>query len=90
MKHGSDFLQHLYAKRLKGRVSHHLFYSHRASRSPILPAENDGTVSVASQTRPEAVADAVEVRGFDEDHISTLSSREALQAGKRILDAVPR
>lgn len=90
MKHGSDFLQHLYDQRLKGRVSHHLFYSHRASRSPILPAENDGTVSVASQTRPEARADAVEVRGFDEDHISILSSREALTAGRHILDAAPR
>jgi pimeloyl-ACP methyl ester carboxylesterase len=90
MKHGSDFLQHLYDRRLKGRVKHHLFYSHRASRSPILPAENDGTVSVASQTRPEARADAVEVRGFDEDHISILSSREALSAGRKILDAAPR
>lgn len=90
MEHGSDFLKHLYDRRLKGRVKHHLFYSHRASRSPILPAENDGTVSVASQTRPEARADAMEVRGFDEDHISILSSRDALLAGKRILDATPR
>lgn len=86
MKHGSDFLTHLYDKRLKGRVNHHLFFSHRAKRSPILPPENDGTVSVASQTRKEAAADAVEVRGFDEDHVSILSSREALAAGKRILN----
>ena len=50
MKHGSDFLNHLYDKKLKGRVNHHLFYSHHAKRSPILPPENDGTVSVASQT----------------------------------------
>ena len=86
MKHGSDFLTHLYDQRLKGRVNHHLFFSHHAKRSPILPPENDGTVSVASQTRKEAAADAVEVRGFDEDHVSILSSREALLAGRKILD----
>lgn len=86
MKQGSDFLDHLYDQRLKGRVNHHLFFSHHASRSAILPPENDGTVSVASQTRKEATADAVEVRGFDEDHISILSSRSALKAGKRALD----
>jgi pimeloyl-ACP methyl ester carboxylesterase len=90
MKHGSDFLTQLYDKNLKPRVRHHLFYSHHAKRSPILPPENDGTVSVASQTRKEAVADAVEVRGFDEDHISILSSREALLAGKKILDQAAR
>lgn len=90
MSHGSDFLTHLYDKRLKGKVNHHLFYSHHASSSRILPPENDGTVSVASQTRKEAVADAVDVRGFDEDHVSILSSRAALTAGKEILDQVPR
>ncbi|MES2657529.1 MAG: alpha/beta fold hydrolase [Verrucomicrobiota bacterium] len=86
MKHGSDFLTHLYDKRLRGKVNHHLFYSHHASRSPILPPENDGSVSVASQLRKEAKEDAAEIRGFDEDHMSILSSREALTAGKKILD----
>lgn len=90
MEHGSDFLTTLFDRHLKGRVDHHLFYSHRATRSPILPPENDGTVSVASQLRKEAKADAVEIRGFDEDHISILSSRDALNAGKKILDDAPR
>ncbi len=87
MAKGSPFLDELFDQRLKGRVNHHLFYSHHAKRSPVLPAENDGTVSVASQLRPEAVADAIETRGFDEDHVSILSSREALLAGKRAIDA---
>jgi hypothetical protein len=90
MEHGSDFLGHLFDQRLKGRVNHHLFYSHRAGKSRILPPENDGTVSVASQTRKEAKADAVEVRGFDQDHVSILSSRESLTAARKILDAAPR
>lgn len=86
MEHGSTFLTHLFDQRLKGRVNHHLFYSYRATRSPVLPAENDGSVSVASELREEAKADAVEIRGFDEDHVSILSSRAALNAGKKILD----
>jgi hypothetical protein len=89
MAKGSEFLDHLFDKRLKGRVNHHLFYSHKATKSRILPPENDGTVSVASQTRKEAVNDAVGVRGFDEDHLSILSSKEALLAGKRALEASP-
>ena len=87
MADGSEFLNHLFDRRLKGKVRHHLFYGYRAGRSPILPAENDGTVSVASQTRREAVADAVEVRAFDETHMSILTSREALGTARRILDA---
>jgi pimeloyl-ACP methyl ester carboxylesterase len=90
MAHGSEFLTALYDKRLKGAVNHHLFYSHKASKSPILPPENDGTVSVASQKRKEAVHDAVDVRGFDEDHVSILSSRASLRAADAILDAAGR
>jgi pimeloyl-ACP methyl ester carboxylesterase len=87
MAHGSAFLDGLFKRPLKGRVNHHLFYSHRAGKSRILPPENDGTVSVASQLRKEAAQDAVEVRGFDEDHVSILSSRAALSAARTILDA---
>jgi pimeloyl-ACP methyl ester carboxylesterase len=90
MAHGSDFLTQLFDRRLKGVVAHHLFYSHRASRSRILPPENDGTVSVASQLREEAKEDAVQILGFDEDHVSILSSKAALKAGKKILDQAPR
>jgi pimeloyl-ACP methyl ester carboxylesterase len=90
MAAGSGFLDRLFTDSLKGRVNHHLFYSHRASRSIILPAENDGTVSVASQLRSEARADAVGVRGFDEDHVSILTARAPLRAAREILDAGAR
>ena len=43
-------------------------------------------VIVEWDRRKEANNDAVEIRGFDEDHVSILSSREALTAGQRILD----
>lgn len=90
MEHGSSFLAHLYDERLKGRVNHHLFYSHRGKRSPVMPAENDGSVSVASQLRPEAVADAVSVQGYNEDHMSILVARDALKRAEGILDKAGR
>jgi hypothetical protein len=90
MENGSDFLDHLFDERLKGKVNHHLFYSHRAKRSLILPAENDGSVSVASQLRPEAKADAASVQGYNEDHVSILSARAPLTRAKEILDAATR
>lgn len=90
MSHGSDFLAHLYDRRLKGRVNYYLFYSQRASRSLTLPAENDGSVSVASQTRLEALQDSVASQGFDEDHDSILKSKTALSLGKRALDRAAR
>lgn len=86
---GSDFLDHLFDEKLKGKVSHHLFYSHRASRSPVMPAENDGSVSVASQLRPEARADATTVQGYDEDHMSILSSPAPLKTAARYLKDAP-
>lgn len=76
---GSDFLDDLFDERLKGRIDHLLIYGNKASRSMVLPAENDGTVSVASETRSEAVEDAIEVVGFDEDHVSILSNRAVLR-----------
>jgi pimeloyl-ACP methyl ester carboxylesterase len=87
MKQGSDFLDHLFDRRLKGKVNYHLFYSHHAKRSPIMPAENDGTVSVPSQLRAEAKAEASSVQGYDEDHVSILSARAPLLRAKQILDA---
>lgn len=90
MKHGSDFLTHLFDHPLKSRVSHHLLYGHRAKRSPILPEENDGVVSVASETRKEARADAVEVQGYNEDHLSILTAPDTLAKLRGILDQAPR
>jgi pimeloyl-ACP methyl ester carboxylesterase len=87
MEPGADFLGHLFDRRLMGKVNHHLFYGHRAKRSLLLPAENDGTVSVASQLRSEAKADAASVQGYDEDHVSILSARAPLKRGREILDA---
>ncbi|MEN9974300.1 MAG: hypothetical protein RLZZ282_306 [Verrucomicrobiota bacterium] len=87
MAAGSDFLAHLFDRHLKGRVNHHLVYGHHAKRSFLMPGENDGTVSVASQLRPPAKTDAASVQGYDEDHMSILQANAPLRRLDAILNA---
>lgn len=75
----SEFLDDLFKKSIRGKVDHLLIYGNKASDSMILPDENDGTVSVASETRAEAVKQAVKVSGFHEDHVSILSNDEVFR-----------
>ena len=90
MAAGSAFLEHLFDHRLKGRVNHHLIYGYRSKRSFLMPGENDGTVSVASQLRPEAKADAASVQGYDEDHLSILQAKPPLRHLEELLNAAAR
>ncbi|MGB6221780.1 alpha/beta hydrolase [Haloferula sp.] len=75
----SDFQQELFDTKLKGKIPYLLIYGTKAKRSMILPAENDGTVSVESVTRDDAIKDAIKVQGFDEDHVSILSNPQVIQ-----------
>lgn len=75
----SDFQQEIFSRKLEGKVDHLLVYGDRGKRSVTMESENDGTVSVSSMTRPEAVEDAVEVKRFHEDHMSILSNPEVIQ-----------
>lgn len=86
MEVGSDFLRSLFKDSLKGKVKHHLFYSHKAKHSPVMPSENDGAVSLASQLRHEAQEDAASVQGYYEDHVSILKATHALRRAAEILD----
>jgi pimeloyl-ACP methyl ester carboxylesterase len=90
MEIGSEFLRGLFKDPLKGKVKHHIFYSHKATSSPVMPAENDGTVSLTSQLRAEAQADAASVQGYYEDHVSILKSSFALRRAAEILDEASR
>ncbi len=89
MQANSGFQEEIFSSRLKGTVDHLLLYGHRSSKSRILPEENDGTVSVASQTAPPAVADAVKVVGYDADHVDILSRPDVIAEVHEFL-AAPR
>jgi pimeloyl-ACP methyl ester carboxylesterase len=86
---GSPFQKAIFARPLKGRVAHLLIYGHHSSWSLVLPKENDGTVSVASELHEPAVRDAIEVKGFDADHVGILSRPDVVQAVEDFLGARP-
>ncbi len=77
---GSDFLAGLFfgdpassRRHLPESISHHLLFGFRRGGLGAGPS-GDGVVTVASELRSEAQEDAVNVRGFDEDHVSILRS----------------
>lgn len=84
---GSDFQKAVLSRPLKGRVDHLLIYGHHSSRSLVLPDENDGTVSVVSELAPAAKADALNVVGFDADHVGILSRPDVVQLVQEFLAA---
>ncbi|MEP4079701.1 lipase family alpha/beta hydrolase [Haloferula sp.] len=76
---GSGFQDEIFKTKLRRKVPYMLLYGYKATSSIVLPDENDGTVSVASVTRKEAVKDAVKVQSFDEDHVSILSNTTVIK-----------
>ncbi len=83
---GSAYQKEIFRRHLRGKIPHLLLYSHKASKSLILPDENDGTVSVPSELAPPAVKDAVKVIGFNETHVSILSNSDVIRDTHRFLD----
>lgn len=79
------FLASLFERPLPTVPGYTLLFSHRGGYSLLRP-NTDGVVSLASQLRPEAQREARLVMGFDEDHVSILSAREAIDQVGRVLD----
>ncbi|MDQ8188282.1 alpha/beta hydrolase [Pelagicoccus sp. SDUM812002] len=61
-------------------VEHLLVYGNASNRSPFLPKENDGTVSVESMLDPRAVEAATNVIELPKNHIDILKSHKARKA----------
>ena len=75
----SDFQKEIFSKKLKQKIPYMLLYGDKSKSSLFLPSENDGSVSVKSVTRPEAIKDAVKVQRFNEDHTSILSNTQVIE-----------
>ncbi len=84
MRPEGEFLQRLFAQPLPPTVVHTLLFGHRGGYSLLRPT-SDGTVTLASQLRPEAQAGARLVMGFDEDHVSILESPAVMEQLSRTL-----
>ena len=86
MEAGSDFQKDLYSRDLGGLVDHLLIYGNKGKKSMILPPENDGTVSVASQRFEPVVKVAVYFKSFYSDHVGILSNPEVIQLTQDFLE----
>jgi len=81
---GSEFLKRLYIKKMPPKIRFFLFFGY-AGDSRISKDLDDGIISLKSQLDPKAKAEAVLTCGFDEDHVSILSSNKMLEKYNKIL-----
>jgi pimeloyl-ACP methyl ester carboxylesterase len=84
---GSQFLATLFETPSPDLPPHYLLFTYRGSSSLVLPACNDGTVSLASQLRREAQADATALVGYDATHVGALRDAAVIDDLNRILAA---
>lgn len=83
MQPTSHFFAQLYQKPLPKSVGHYMLFGYRGGAS--LRSNNDGVILLESALDGRAQADAREVRGFNESHLSILTSVEVLSEINRIL-----
>lgn len=83
------FLTTLFQKSLPPGVEYYLFFGHQGSRSLLRP-NNDGTINLESLLRQEAQREAKGIYGFNENHVSILSSQAVLASYNALLRATDR
>lgn len=86
MQPEGNFLARLFERPLPATMNYTLLFGHRGGYNLLRPT-SDGTVTLASQLRPEAQAEAGLVMGFDEDHVSILTSPQVFGQVARLLDS---
>ena len=80
----SDYVTTLFDTPLPDGVPHHLLFGFR--QNSIFGSESsDGVIALSSQLRPAAQEQAALIRGYDEDHVSILSSEAAVSKVYQIL-----
>ncbi len=80
------FLQTLFDRKLPAGIDYYLLFGFKGGVTLLRP-NNDGAVTLASQLRTAAQAEAKQVYGFDEDHVGILSSAQVWSQFEAILDA---
>ena len=80
----SDFIKQIFAVKIAPSIHYYLFFGHKGSGSLFRP-NNDNTVTLESILDPRAQGDALKVIGFNEDHVSILSSPEVMTQFKAVL-----
>ena len=73
----SGFVTTLFDTRLPYELPHRLLFGFR-QKSIFGSESSDGVIKLTSQLRPAAQAQAQTMRGYDEDHVSILSSEAVI------------
>ena len=84
MQPGSDFFNSIFRKKMPPTVEHYLFFGHKGNRN-ILRPNNDKVVTLDSQLDQRSQRDAKMIYGFNEDHVSILSSKQVISQYNAIL-----
>ncbi|MFP5391022.1 MAG: lipase family alpha/beta hydrolase [Gammaproteobacteria bacterium] len=79
------FIGALFERPLPRELEYTLFFGHGGKYSLLRSANTDGAITLASQLRPAAQAEARLVKGFNEDHVGILSSAEVFRQYERVL-----
>ncbi len=83
------FMRSLFERKLPPGVDYYLFFGHKGGYSLLRP-NNDGAITLASQLRMAAQAEARMIHGFDEDHAGIVSSPQVFAQYAAILDHASR
>jgi pimeloyl-ACP methyl ester carboxylesterase len=84
MQPGSEFINSIFRKKIPPAVDYYLFFGHKGNRN-ILRPNNDKAVTLASQLDQRSQRDAKMIYGFNEDHVSILSSKQVISQYNAIL-----
>ncbi len=84
MQPESEFIKSIFSKKIPPGVDHYLFFGHKGNRN-ILRPNNDNVVTLASQLDRRSQKDARMIYGFNEDHMSILSSKQVISQFNAIL-----
>ena len=87
MQPGSEFINSIFNKKMPPTVEHYLFFGHKGNRN-ILRPNNDKAVTLVSQLDRRSQRDAKMIYGFNEDHVSILSSKQVISQYNAILDDI--
>lgn len=86
MQPEGEFIQSIFRKEMPQTIDYYLLFGHKGNRN-ILRANNDNAVTIASQLDQRAQHEAKMIYGYDEDHVSILSSKQVLSQYNSILSA---
>ncbi len=84
MQPESELIKYIFSKKLSPDIDYYMFFGHKGNRN-ILRENNDKAVTLASQLDQRSQQDAKMIYGFNEDHVSILSSKQVMSQFNTIL-----